>query len=455
MPSTLSIYFAMSAEVSKKATSATSYILNNRRLLFNIAFAVCLMIFTQTFRINAREFSPEMREDTIRLNLVFRQSATRIDPHYRDNQAKLDTFLHKVSELHDAPACSISSIDITAYASPEGALDYNRSLSRQRARNIAEFLKERLPDLPDSLFSIHAGDINWHGLESLLKGSELQRREDLLAIIRDVPEEEMKDGALVEQRLNTLKTLDKGVSYRYIYRNYFPLLRNAESQMEISYARPMMPLIDAPAAPCNILAVPHIVPLALLDDSQEGHAEAWVRHAYIKTNLPAWLLLWTNIAAEIDIAPHWSANVAVYYSGFNYFKTTLKFRTLSVMPEGRYWFRAKNDGFFIGIHPGLAYYNIATEGEYRYQDHNGNTPAIGGGVSVGFRFALPSNPKWKFEASAGAGIYHLDYDIFYNGHNGLLHERRKRTFYGLDNVAFSICYTFDIAGSKARKGGRR
>lgn len=218
------------------------------------------MTLTPTFGANSRNFQPEMREDTVRLNLIFRKSATRIDPHYRDNQLRLDTFLHKVKEMYDAPACSITSIDITAYASPEGALDHNRHLSRLRARNIAEYLRERLPEVPDSLFCIHAGDINWNGLESLVKRSELKQRDQILTILREVPEEEVRHGVLVEQRLNTLQTLDEGRPYRYIYRNYFPLLRNAESQMEISYATPLVPLIDEPAAPNGILAVPHIIP---------------------------------------------------------------------------------------------------------------------------------------------------------------------------------------------------
>lgn len=175
----------------------------------------------------------------------------------------------------------------------------------------------------------------------------------------------------------------------------------------------------------------------------------WQRHAYVKTNLPAWLCLWTNVAGEIDIAPHFSASLSIYYSGFNYFTRTLKFRTFAVMPEFRYWPQAKNDGFFAGAHFGLAYYNMALKKEYRYQDHDGNTPAIGGGISIGYRFVLPRNPRWKFEASVGAGIYRLDYDIFINRTNGLLMDRKKRTFYGLDNVAFSICYTFPVR----KKGG--
>ena len=75
---------------------------------------------------------------------------------------------------------------------------------------------------------------------------------------------------------------------------------------------------------------------------------------------------------------------------------------------------------------------------------------MGGGISVGYRFCVSKNRKWWMEASVGAGIYRMDYDVFLNKPNGLLVDRRKRTFYGIDNAAFSICYQFDMKGGKKK-----
>lgn len=122
------------------------------------------------------------------------------------------------------------------------------------------------------------------------------------------------------------------------------------------------------------------------------------------------------------------------------------------MPAVRYWLDRRNDGFFADIHFGMIFYNVALDGGHRYQDHKGRTPAIGGGVGLGYRFALPHNPRWKFEASVGYGIYNLNYDIFENRANGPLVGRCHRTIYGIDNVAFSVCYTFDVNEKYNRKG---
>lgn len=182
------------------------------------------------------------------------------------------------------------------------------------------------------------------------------------------------------------------------------------------------------------------------------------RHFYLKTNLPAWALLLFNIEGEADICHNLSFSLSVYYSGLDYFRHNLKFRTLTFMPELRYWPRSENDGFFVGAHFGLSYYNIALSEAHRYQDHDGKTPAVGGGLTIGYRLPL-RNPRWKMEFSAGAGIYSLDYDIFDNRRNGKLLDRRKRTFYGLDRVAVSLCYTFgkvkkkDATAHAQKKGG--
>lgn len=181
----------------------------------------------------------------------------------------------------------------------------------------------------------------------------------------------------------------------------------------------------------------------------------WTRHVYLKTNLPAWLCLWINAAFEVDIVPHWSFTLPVYYSGFNYFTRTLKFRTFAVQPEFRWFPNRDNRGFFAGIHAGLVYYNIALKGDIRYQDHDTRTPALGGGVSVGYRFRLNSNPHLYMEATVGAGIYRLHYDEYLNYYNGLKVGERKRTFYGIDQAALSFVYQFDCRAKNNEKGGTK
>ncbi len=177
----------------------------------------------------------------------------------------------------------------------------------------------------------------------------------------------------------------------------------------------------------------------------------FIHKVYLKTNMPAWAMLWINAAVEFDITERVSAQLPVYYSGFNYFTRTLKFRTFALQPSLRWWPRRDNMGFFLEGHFGLAWYDFAKDGEFRYQDHFKRRPAIGGGIGIGYRFHFNSNRRWTMEASLGAGIYHLNYDIFENHTNGYIVGQRRRTFYGIDHAALSISYSFDLG----KKGGVR
>ena len=182
-------------------------------------------------------------------------------------------------------------------------------------------------------------------------------------------------------------------------------------------------------------------------------AEEWTHHLHLKTNALGWGLATANVAVEVDLAKHWSFTFPVYYSTWNYFKSSIKFRTFAIQPEFRYWLSMHNDGLFAGAHLGLMYYNFAINGDYRYQDHNRRSPAIGGGVSVGYRLPISRNNRWRMEFSLGAGVYSLHYDKFHNTprtKDGLLVESVKKTYWGIDQAAVSFSYAFDLK----RKGGR-
>lgn len=168
------------------------------------------------------------------------------------------------------------------------------------------------------------------------------------------------------------------------------------------------------------------------------------RHIILKTNAVAWAFLISNIAIEMDVAPHWSVALPVNFSAWNYFSNSRKYRTFSLYPECRYWPSACNTGFFVGAHLGMAYYNVAFGGRYRTQDRGGHRPALGGGVSAGLRLPVSRNRRWQMELSAGVGVYSLNHDKFYNQPNGLKAYTENKTYTGIDQASLSLCYVFDF-----------
>ena len=168
------------------------------------------------------------------------------------------------------------------------------------------------------------------------------------------------------------------------------------------------------------------------------------RKFYVKTNAASWLLAISNLAIEADLAQHWSFSLPVSYAAWNYFSSSIKFRTLSFYPEMRYWASAENDGWFAGVHYGMAWYNFCIDKAYRTQDKGGHTPAVGGGATVGYRLPLSKNNRWKMELSLGIGVYRLHQDKFLNKPNGAWCRTERKCYFGPDQLSLSFAYMFDM-----------
>lgn len=385
--------------------------------------------------------------------------------------------LKQVFESLSAGGDSIEIITVTGSSSPDGLLVHNKKLAHRRAESIANFIVEQC-GVSRSIMRVKSADENWPLFNCLLPGkfsdTQIDKINNVVSTVSNLDDRERK-----------LRNLDGGKVWKILVKDVFPSMRMAVVEVDtVAGTHTVIPDYDAVevgeetfaasssseqsreaiaevteeiAEPIAVEGEPSREPVVettqvmIEEESQENSPEPY--HWYLKTNLPAWGMLIGNIQAEIDVADHFSVMLPIYYSGWNYFKSDLKFRTFTILPEARYWLRSDNQGFFVGAHVGFAQYNYAKGCDFRYQDHDGNTPALGGGISIGYRLPIRKNSPWQFEFSAGCGVYHLDYDIFINKPNGLLIGRNERTFFGIDNVAVSLCYRLDM--TRKRKGGAK
>lgn len=403
---------------------------------------------------------------TIAITALFAQGKenplTEQKHYFRQGEADVESFrpaLDRLCVLLDSLAnqSNLNSVRVTGSASADGPLSVNRPLAARRGQIVADYLINNSALTTDKVSTV-ARVGSWNEVCAILENSAADTpfREQIIGAI--------KAGGAPDSIQTRLKKLGDGEAWQWLAAEILPLQRKTEVQVNGDRGFTTM-ISHEPAKVVEKEVEPEMLkeagettePECNVVEILEGQltdaapADTPHRYLYLKTNIPAWAMLWTNIAVEVDLTKHLSFTLPVYYSGFNYFTGDTKFRTLTLQPELRYWPKADNTGFFVGAHFGLGWYNVAFGGDKRYQDHSRRTPAIGGGVAVGYRFHFCRNPRWQMEASVGAGIYKLDYDIFQNHHNGLIIDRRRRTFYGIDQAAFTISYRFDIS----RKGGER
>ena len=388
-----------------------------------------------------------------------------VDSTYLDNAERLADIRRFLQTVREDSVMRLASVEFCGTASPEGGYENNIYLSETRLRTFKDFVHQYI-DLPDSLIRANVSDIAWTGFRAAVEASDLPWRDEILAVTDEpgtrVPWFLDRRGRqrTIDHRLLKLRAMHGGAVWRAIKSPILRDLRYGEAVFEFYGPRLVLAPLSVPEAPLPELAVAELPP----------PTPRWIPHVRLKTNIVGIGLLMANAAVEADLSPHWSLTLPVYYSAINYFKSTIKFRNLTVQPEVRWWPRLHrygdlyhNDGFFLGAHAEMSYYNFAFDGAYRYQDHRGHTPALGGGLALGWRHRLGGDDgRWFMEYSAGAGIYPLDYDVFHNTpdvRDGQIVYRRKRTYMGLDQVAVTVGYRFDRTGHirplHSRKGGVR
>ena len=379
-----------------------------------------------------------------------------VDSTFVDNSARIADMREFLERVRDDTLTHVTSVRFRGTASPDGGYEFNRWLSVNRLRTFKELVYKYI-EIPDSIIYANESDIPWDGFRQKVAESDLEYRDEILAIIDEGPKlVPWFNNRHIDARLLKLKRMHGGRVWDALKEPILRDLRYGDAVFE--YYRRMVAITP----PRLIFSELPLVdtPLPRLNTTQY---EEWTPRLHLKTNMAALALFSANLAVEADVARHWSVTLPVYYCGMDWMKSTIKFRNFSVQPEVRYWFRrSDNDGLFAGIHFGLSYYNFAFDGEYRYQDFRGRTPALGGGLSVGYRMPVSRNKRWRMEFAVGAGIYPTDYSVFANTpdvRDGQWQFRNRRTYIGLDQAAVTLAYSFDMKRFtrtfEKRGGGRR
>ena len=387
----------------------------------------------------------------------FRVNSIVIDSAYSNNAVRMQEIVDFLREVRQDSAINITEVSFCGAASPEGSDQLNRKLARGRLSALEQFVRKEV-NIPDSIITRNDSYIPWDNLKSQIEYSNFSHKDAVKAILEE--ESSQQTNAQVDNRIVKLKQLDNGRVWAYMNQHFFSKMRNACVVLVTYKTQVQMPTEQEPA---NIPDAPEekevVEEAVVIPSNIAADTEDWSRKLYLKTNLLYLGAGIANAAVEIDLAKHLSFSFPAYYSAWDYIKPTIKLRTLAAQPELRFWASKNNDGFFAGAHFGLAYYNVALpisplNGDYRYQDHSSKTPAIGGGVSVGYRLPISKNNHWKMEFSLGAGVYSLHYDVFHNTPNtkdGLMIGSYQKVYWGVDQAAISLSYMFDFK----KKGGKR
>ncbi len=395
------------------------------------------------------------------IEIYFRVGSSEYEPRFRSNAANLSRFVESTNALSRGLETGKVKITFSASASPEGSAELNARLSRERLESAAAALMSA--GLDDGFFdaehvsSTFTGTVPLDYLAEMTEASSFRYKTSILEILGD-------DSIDDDEKIARLRSAEGGSCWKWLSRECFPKMRSFRAVVRIvrdealtEIAAPesvRRPQIHRPQTPGGLAPRTDQLEKAVEAMPDDGPAEEeWTRRLTVKTNAIGLSLLLANAAVEVGITEHLSFHLPLYYSAVNYFTQTIKFRSLATQPELRYYI-PKVNGLFAGAHFSVASFNLAAGGDYRLQDRGGNTPLLGGGVSVGYRMQFRKAPRWGMEFALGAGAYRFDYDRFVNEPNGPYVDTINKTYIGIDNLSVSITYDFELGKVKKKEGGR-
>ena len=152
-------------------------------------------------------------------HLDFPVNKTVIYPDYRRNPEELKKIRETIEVVKNDKNTNITAITIHGYASPEGNYANNARLARERAEELKRYV-QNLYDFDGKIITVNSTAEDWDGFIRLLKESELNEKEEVFAIINQ--------NTLPDEKEQKLKTLNIGIPYSFILKNWLPALRHSD-----------------------------------------------------------------------------------------------------------------------------------------------------------------------------------------------------------------------------------
>lgn len=382
----------------------------------------------------------------------FRWDSSVIDEEYRNNRAVF-TSLDKTIKSLDVE--SIDSVVIVAKASPEGVLEHNNALARRRANAMRRYVSDRYPKLVP-LLKVRSEGESWEELRSCVVSDGVMSQQEKQRVLRILDNETISIGTRKWR-------LERDARYGYLYRTYYPILRNSTLLVIYVDGEPVMPIaLNNPLTPemrprkLALAAVEQVV-VPVRDAEAPATRRDTVLFA-LKTNMLYDALTVLNAELEVPISRHFS--LAVEYL-FPWWERNNKYclQYLELGFEGRYWFRNnvhKADrlgGHFLGLYGMSAMYDIQNDYDPAYQGELWST-----GLTYGYAMRVGKQKRISLEFSLSVGYLSTGYRNYFPADNydelyiNKLNIGRLR-YFGPTKLKVSLVVPINIGYNK--RGGSR
>lgn len=393
-----------------------------RSFLFLVLVSSALGLGT----LRAQEPTPV---DTTGLRVFFRVGASTLDPLYRDNGARLESFARRVAALREIPGNKLRIVRITTSASPDGNAASNQRLSERRAASIVDYVRHTI-SLPDSLVEVLSFGEDWESLTRLVEASAMPYRNEALDILRNTPVWVVRNGAVVDGRKRQLQALRGGQVWRYMYERLFPELRNSGVYVvsermrkprpqpepavtrkpfdEVVTALPVEPLV--PMKPAVALDPWPSAPIRTLPAVTAAADDRKPFYMALKTNLLYDAALVPNLGAEFYVGRGWSLGGSWMYGWWHSNTHHRYWRTYGGEFELRRYLgqRAKEKpltGHHLSLYGQMLTYDVELGG-------TGYLSKLSYGAGIEYGYSVPIGRRLNLDFGIGIGYFGGEYKVY-------------------------------------------
>lgn len=173
---------------------------------------------------NAQTSARLSAKDNENLAINFEQGKATVDMSTVENRESMKRLKEAVILISMDENVELDGLIVYGVASPEGSVTFNEQLSRKRAEVFVNYLEDIVPRRNIKIKNI--GE-NWNGLRSLVAESNMDYKDEVLAII------DTKHSNL-DIKESKLKELRGGAPYSHLANNFYPLIRQG-SYVQVLY----------------------------------------------------------------------------------------------------------------------------------------------------------------------------------------------------------------------------
>lgn len=148
----------------------------------------------------------------------FPVSETVIYPDYRNNRIELGKIIASIDTVKNDSDNTITALSIKGYASPESPYDNNTRLAKGRTQALKEYV-QRLYHFAGDFITTDYEPEDWAGLRAYVEASDLEYRNEILAIIDSRREPDPKEWVLKSTYPE---------EYKFLLENCYPALRHSD-----------------------------------------------------------------------------------------------------------------------------------------------------------------------------------------------------------------------------------